>query len=218
MSDFSTRRVTMVDTQVRPSDVTKFPIIAAMLHIPREDFVPAAAREAAYAGQNLPLAPGRVVLEPRTLAKLLDALDIQPGETALVVGAGLGYAAALVAQLATSVVAVEEDASLGAEASRRLGGLAAGTRVELTLGPLTGGAPAWAPYDVILIDGAVEQVPKALTDQLAEGGRIAAIFMAGALGTARVGYVQDHAVSWRFAFNATAPVLPGFSATRSFAL
>lgn len=218
MSDFSTRRVTMVDTQVRPSDVTKFPIIAAMLHVPREAFVPEASREAAYAGQNLPLAPGRVVLEPRTLAKMLDALDIQPTDRVLVVGAGLGYGAALVAQMAGSVVAVEESESLARAASAALGGLDRGARVALTLAPLTQGATEFGPFDVILIEGGVETVPAGLVGQLVEGGRIAAIFMTGALGVARLGLKQEGAVSWRFAFNATAPVLPGFAAERSFAL
>ena len=218
MSDFSTRRETMVDTQVRPSDVTKYPIIAAMLHVPREDFVPDQSREAAYVGRNIPFAPGRVVLEPRTLAKMLDALDLQPEDRVLVVGAGLGYAAALVAQLAGSVVALEEDADLAAEASRRLGGLDRGAAVEVSIGPLTGGVAEAAPFDAILIDGAVERVPDALTDQLREGGRIAAVFMSGQLGVARLGYRLDGAVSWRFAFHATAPVLPGFSEPKVFAL
>lgn len=215
MSDFSTRRVTMVDTQVRPSDVTKFPIIAAMLHVPREDFVPAAAREAAYVGQNLPLAPGRVMVEPRTLAKMLDALDIQPGEKVLIVGAGLGYAAALVDEMGARVVALEEDAGLAAAARDRLAGHAG---VTVVTGPLVRGVPTEAPFDVILIEGGVETVPAALTSQLAEDGRIAAIMMEGALGTVRLGLKRDGAVAWRFAFNAAAPVLPGFAAAREFAL
>jgi protein-L-isoaspartate(D-aspartate) O-methyltransferase len=218
MSDFSTRRVTMVDTQVRPSDVTKFPIIAAMLHVPREAFVPAAAREAAYAGQNLPLAPGRVVLEPRTLAKMLDGLDIQPSDRVLVVGAGLGYGAAILAQMAAVVVALEEAQDLARGASQALGALDRGVLVALTVGPLANGATELGPYDVILIEGGVETVPAGLTGQLAERGRIAAVFMTGALGVVRVGWKQDGAISWRFAFNATAPVLPGFALERSFAL
>lgn len=218
MTDFSTRRETMVDTQVRPSDVTKFPIIAAMLHVPREDFVPQAAREAAYVGQNLTLAPGRVVLEPRTLAKMLDALDIQPTESVLILGTGLGYGAALVATMAGRVVAVEEAADLAAEAGKRLSRLDRGVAVDVVQGALAKGAAAKGPFDVILIEGGVEQVPQAVLDQLAPGGRIAAIFMSGELGVARVGYAQGAALTWRFAFNATAPVLPGFAATKSFAL
>ena len=121
MSDFASRRVTMVDTQVRPQDVTKFPIIAAMLSVPRERFVPEAAREAAYVGQNLPLAPGRVVLEPRSLAKLLDALDVTPGESALVVAAGPGYSAAVLAEMGAAVTALESDAGMAAAARANLG-------------------------------------------------------------------------------------------------
>ena len=100
MTDFSNRRIMMVDTQVRPSDVTKFPIIEAMLAIPREAYVPAAAREAAYMGENLTIGAGRVMLEPRTLAKILDALDIQPTDLVLDVGCGLGYSSAVIARFA----------------------------------------------------------------------------------------------------------------------
>lgn len=215
MSDFSTRRVTMVDTQVRPSDVTKFPIIAAMLQVPREDFVPEAAREAAYVGQNLPLVPGRVMLEPRTLAKMLDALAIEPGEKVLIVGAGLGYAAALVDEMGGRVVALEEDATLASGARSRL---AARSGVVVVAGPLAKGAASEAPFDVIVVEGGVETVPAALTGQLAEDGRIAAIMMEGALGVVRLGLKRDGGVTWRFAFNASAPVLPGFAAAREFAL
>ena len=115
MSEFATRRVMMVDTQVRPSDVTKFPIIDAMLSVPRETFVPDDKREVAYVGENLALAPGRVVLEARTLAKLLDALDVQPGDLVLDLGCGLGYSTAVIARLAETVVAVEEDEALAAD-------------------------------------------------------------------------------------------------------
>lgn len=217
MSDFSSRRVMMVDTQVRPSDVTKFPIIEAMLAIPREVYVPAAKREAAYIGENVDLAPGRVVLEPRTLAKLLDALDVQPSETVLDLGCGLGYSTAVIARMADAVVAVEEDAALAAEAQRTLS--AEGVdNAAVIVGPLAAGDAKHAPYDVITLQGGVEVVPEALLAQLKEGGRIGAVFMEGALGTAMVGYKMDGAVTWRFAFNAAAPVLPGFAKARAFAL
>lgn len=217
MSDFSTRRVMMVDTQVRPSDVTKFPIIEAMLAIPREVYVPAAKREAAYMGENLDLAPGRVMLEPRTLAKMLDALDIQPAETVLDLGCGYGYSAAVIARMAHAVIAVEEDAALAAEAQRTLS--AEGVdNAAVVVGPLAAGNAKNAPFDVITVQGAAEVVPEALLAQLREGGRIGAIFMDGALGTAKVGYKVDGKLSWRFAFNAAAPVLPGFAKARAFAL
>ncbi len=216
MSDFSTRRVMMVDTQVRPSDVTKFPIIAAMLSIKRENFVPDAQREAAYAGLNIMIARNRVVLEARSLAKMLDFLDIQPGERVLDLGAGLGYAAAVIASLGADVVAVE-GADLATTARQRLD--AAGCDdVRLVTASLTDGAAADGPFDAIVIEGAVEVVPAAILSQLKEGGRIGAIFMEGALGTVRIGHKQDGVVAWRYAFNATAPVLPGFEARPAFVL
>jgi protein-L-isoaspartate(D-aspartate) O-methyltransferase len=217
MTDFSTRRMVMVDTQVRPSDVTKFPIIEAMLTIPREAFVPDGSIEAAYVGENLALGPGRVVLDPRTFAKMLDALDIQPRELVLDVGCGLGYSAAVQARLADAVVAVEEDETLAAQAQRALSeqGL---DNAAVIAGPLAAGAPKHGPYDAMMIEGAVEEVPEALLAQLAEGGRIAAIFAEGRLGTVRTGLKRGGGVTWRFAFNAAAPVLPGFARTRSFSL
>lgn len=217
MSEFAARRVMMVDTQVRPSDVTKFPIIDAMLSVPRETFVPESKREAAYVGENLTLAPGRVVLEPRTLAKLLDALDVQPGELVLNVGCGLGYSAAVMARLAETVVAVEEDETLAHEAQRILAEEGVDNAVVM-VGKLADGAAKCAPYDVITIEGGVETVPDALLQQIKDGGRIGAVFMEGAVGTVRVGYKKDGRVTWRSVFNAAAPVLDGFHKARGFAL
>ena len=217
MSEFASRRVMMVDTQVRPSDVTKFPIIDAMLTVPRETFVPEDKREAAYMGENLPLGPGRVVLEARTMAKLLDALDIQPGELVLDIGCGLGYSAAVIARLGETVVAVEEDETLAAEAQRLLSDEGVDNAV-VVVGKLAEGSAKCAPYDVITIEGGVETVPEAVLAQLKDGGRIGALFMDGAVGTARIGYKTDGRMSWRQVFNAAAPVLPGFHAVRSFIL
>ena len=217
MSEFATRRVMMVDTQVRPSDVTKFPIIDAMLSVPRETFVPEDKREAAYMGENLPLGPGRVVLEARTLAKLLDALDVQPGELVLDIGCGLGYSAAVIARLGETVIAVEEDETLAAEAQRLLSEEGVDNAVVVT-GRLTEGSARSAPYDVITVEGGVEAMPEAILAQLKDGGRIGAVFMEGAVGTARIGYKTEGRVTWRQVFNASAPVLPGFEAKRSFVL
>ncbi len=217
MSEFAARRVMMVDTQVRPSDVTKFPIIDAMLSVPRETFVPDARREAAYVGENLPLTPGRVVLEPRTLAKLLDALDVQPTELVLTIGCGLGYSAAVIARLAETVVAVEEDEGLAADAQRILSEEGVDNAVVVT-GPLADGAAKCAPYDVITVEGGVEVIPDAVLAQLKEGGRIGAVFMDGAVGTARVGYKTEGHMTWRPVFNAAAPVLAGFRTARGFTL
>jgi protein-L-isoaspartate(D-aspartate) O-methyltransferase len=213
MSEFAQRRVTMVDSQVRPSDVTKFPIIAAMLIVPREAYVPAGREEAAYLGDNLEIAPGRVMLEPRTLAKMLDALDLQPSERVMDLGTGLGYAAAVLAEMVAEVVAVEEDPALAAEATRRLAGL---RNVRVHHGALSAGAAG--PFDAIIVQGGVEQVPEAILSQLKDHGRIAALFMTGALGTVRIGHKAGGQVTWRFAFNAAGPILPGFSAGRGFVL
>ena len=217
MSDFATRRTMMVDTQVRPSDVTKFPIIDAMLTVPREDFVPAAQREAAYVGENLDLGQGRVLLEPRTLAKMLDALAITPAELVLDIGCAMGYSAAVISHMAEAVVAVEEDEAMATEAQEAL--VEAGSdNVVVHVGPLADGAAAHGPYDVVLIQGGVMQVSDTLLDQLKDGGRIAALFMDGALGEVRIGYKRGGQVSWRMAFNAAAPVLPGFEREVAFQL
>nr|WP_249218926.1 protein-L-isoaspartate O-methyltransferase [Loktanella sp. SALINAS62] len=207
----------MVDTQVRPSDVTKFPIIDAMLSIPREAFVPSTKREAAYVGENLMLSAGRVMLEPRTLSKMLDALDIQPSEVLLDLGCGLGYSTAVAARLADFVVAVESDADMADEAQTNLTEQGIDNAAVLT-NPLQDGAAKSAPYDLVMIHGAVEVVPDAILDQLKDGGRIAAIFAEGALGTVRIGIKAHGRVSWRFAFNAGAPVLDGFRKPMAFAL
>lgn len=217
MTDFATRRTMMVDTQVRPSDVTKYPIIAAMLSVPREAFVPAQMREAAYAGEHVTLGGGRVVLDPRTLAKLLDALDIQGTESVLDIGCGLGYSSAIIARMAEAVVAVEEDETLASEAQRALSAQGV-DNAAVSQGKLVGGAPKAGPYDVIVLQGAAEVIPDSLIAQLKEGGRIGALFMEGNLGVARVGYKIDGRITWRQVFNGSAPVLPGFETRKAFAL
>lgn len=217
MTDFATRRTMMVDTQVRPSDVTKFPIIDAMLNIAREDFVPAAMREASYLGENLNIGPNRVILEPRTLSKMLDALDVSNDDLILDVAANYGYSSAVMAHIAEAVVAVEEDETMSQEAQEALS--AAGIdNVAVHMAPLVEGAPQHGPYDVIILQGGVAEVPDALLNQLKEGGRIAAIFMDGPLGEVRIGLKQEGRVTWRLAFNAGAPILPGFARALNFTL
>jgi protein-L-isoaspartate(D-aspartate) O-methyltransferase len=215
MTDFAARRRMMVDTQVRPSDVTKFPIIDAMLNVPREDYVPTALRATAYVGENLDLGGRRVVLEPRTFAKMLDGVSIRPGEVVLDIGPGFGYSTAVIARLAEAVVAVEPDPAMAKEAEQALA--AAGVdNAAVIEGTLADGAPKHGPYDVILIEGGVEEVPQAILEQLRDEGRIAALFQIGALGVCRFGYKLDGQMSWRFGFNAGAPVLPGFERAPTF--
>jgi protein-L-isoaspartate(D-aspartate) O-methyltransferase len=217
MADFVANRTMMVDTQIRPSDVTKFPIIDAMLTVRREAFVPISRRETAYADANIALGAGRVVLEPRTLAKMLDAMELEQSDMVLCVGAGLGYGPAILARMVEAVIALEQDEALAKEAEAALMEEGADNVVVLE-GALTDGAAKHGPFDAILIEGGVEEVPAALTEQLKDGGRIAAVFMRGALGECRIGYKVDGRVSWRMAFNASAPVLPGFGAEVAFSL
>lgn len=217
MTDYTARRTMMVDTQVRPSDVTKFPIIDAMLSVPREAFVPDSLREAAYVGENLAIGNGRVMLEPRTLAKMLDALDVQPSHVALDVACGLGYSTAVLAHLCDFVVAVEDDADR-AQAAQSILSEQGIDNAAVMAGALAEGAQKSAPYDIIVVQGGVEEIPATVIDQLREGGRIAAVFLEGNLGVVRVGYKIDGALNWRFAFNASAPVLAGYEKPAVFAL
>ena len=216
MTDFATRRTFMVDTQVRPSDVTKFPVIEAMLSVPREVFVPDEKREAAYVGENLDLGASRVVLEARTLAKMLDALDIQNDDVVLDIGCGLGYSSAVIAKMADAVVAVEEERF--ADEAQEILSTQGVDNVAGVAGELRHGAAKSGPYDVIILQGAVESLPEAIEAQLEEGGRIACLFQEGALGVVRIGYKLDGRVNWRFNFNAGAPVLPGFARHEEFVL
>ena len=217
MNDSQALRTMMVDTQVRPSDVTKFPIIAAMLTVAREDFVPDSMRAVAYADAPVDLGGGRAMLEPRTLAKILDAVAIEADDLVLDLGAGLGYSAAVIARMAEFVVALEEDEEMAADAETRLG--AAGVdNVAVIAGPLADGDPRHGPYDVIVVEGAVQRIPLPILEQIKDGGRIVAIFDGNNLGTVRIGYRVGTDVDWRAAFNATAMVLPGFTATPEFAL
>lgn len=217
MSDFATRRMIMVDTQVRPSDVTKYPVIAALLAVPREKFVPADLREAAYIGKNLPVAPNRVLLEARTLAKMLDALDVQGSDLVLDIGCALGYSSAVIARMAEAVVALEQDPDMMAEAETTLAALGVENVIVLA-GPLAEGSAKHGPFDAIILQGGVETLPAAVISQLKDGGRIAAMFIEGALGVVRIGVKSGQRIDWRDAFNAGAPVLPGFAHKSEFAL
>ena len=217
MTDYKTRRKIMVDTQIRPSDVTKFPIIDAFLSIPREKFVPDGKREAAYIGENFQIGQSRVILDPRTLAKLLDALDINNDELVLDIGSGLGYSAAVVSQIAEVVIAVEDDSNLASEAEEILSEIGA-DNVVFQVGKLEDGAPEHGPYDVIILQGGVEEIPGLILKQLKNGGRIGAIFVEEGLGTAKIGFKLHDKITWRYSFNAAAPILPGFFKQKDFAL
>lgn len=217
MTDFATRRMMMVDTQVRPSDVTKFPIIAAMLAVPRENFVPASKAEIAYMGETLDLGGGRALADPRTLAKLLDMLELRPEDMVLDIAAATGYSSAVLARIAAAVVCVEPDAALAAEAEAALQAEGADA-VILVHGPAAAGAADHGPFDAIIVQCGVELFPEALVAQLKDGGRVGAVFMSGPLGVARLGIKHGGTLHWRDMFNATLPVLAEFRRTEEFSL
>jgi protein-L-isoaspartate(D-aspartate) O-methyltransferase len=216
MVDFQEARRTMVDGQVRTSDVTDLRLITAMLEIPREAFVPPAQAALAYLDRDVAIAdatatgPARYLIKPMVLARLIQAADPGPRDRVLVIGAGTGYAAAVMSRLAGEVVALEEDQSLFAQARSVLASLGS-HNVTVISGPLAAGAPASAPYDVILIDGGVEVVPDMLCGQLASGGRLVAVVISGPLGKAKLFRPVNGKCSGRELFDANVPVLPGFS-------
>jgi protein-L-isoaspartate(D-aspartate) O-methyltransferase len=220
MVDFRTARRAMVDGQVRTNDVTHLGLIAAMLDISREAFVPESRAALAYLDRDVPIAdatatePARYLIKPVVLARLIQAAAPGPQDRALVVGAGSGYGAAVLARLAASVVALEQNELLVAQARAVVPGFVA--NVTVVEGPLPGGVPASGPYDVILIDGGVETVPEALCRQLSPHGRLVTVVGAGPIGKAMLFQQVNGEASPRGLFDATAPLLPGFKKAPAF--
>ncbi len=215
MSDYKTARTAMVDCQIRPSDVTKYTIIEAFLTTPREAYVPSEKRHVAYAGDHIALANGRTLLDARTFAKMLDALNVQSDELVLDLGCGLGYSTAILASMAEAVVAVESDTQMAAEATATLTEQSV-DNAYVTTGSLTDGNKKNGPYDVIILQGSVDQIPETLIDQLKDGGRICAIFRDKNYGECRIGYKSHNKLSWRSFFNASAPMINGFETKAEF--
>lgn len=212
---FEVARRMMVDGQVRTSDVTDLRILGAMLDIPREVFVPAAQAKLAYADLDLAVAAGRRMLKPMVLAKLVQAAAVGEGDRVLDVAAATGYSSALLGRLAAAVVALEEDAALAGTARDALARVGA-RNVEVVSGPLAKGWPAGAPYDVILINGAVEMLPEALCRQLKDGGRLVCIEGRGPAAKAMLYRSVGGDVSGRPVFDAAAAPLPGFARPETF--
>jgi protein-L-isoaspartate(D-aspartate) O-methyltransferase len=212
MTDFTLARRNMVDGQLRPNRVTNGQLLAAIGALPRERFLPDGLRSVAYSDEDVPLGNGRFLMEPMVLARLIQTLQPRETERALVVASGRGYGAALLARLVKSVVAVESDTVLAAAAERTAKELGL-TGIEHKVGPMEEGAPAAGPYDVILIEGAVRQVPQAIVDQLVDGGRMATIVAGppGALGSAQLFVKEGGVASARPLFDAGTPALPGFA-------
>jgi protein-L-isoaspartate(D-aspartate) O-methyltransferase len=204
----------MVESQIRPSDITDRRITSAMTDIAREPFLPQGLdKTLAYMDGAIPTGGGRAMLAPRTLARLLQLADIDAGDKVLIAGSGTGYATAIAARMSKSVVALESDEALAAIAASALSGQA---NVKFVKGELTAGHAAGAPYDVILIEGAVEDVPEALIGQLGQGGRLVAIEQGQGMGRAIVLTKSAGAVSKRVAFDAAAALLPGFVRPKGF--
>lgn len=221
MTDFAAARRMMVDGQVRTSDVTDLRIIAAMLELPRERFVPEGNADLAYLDLDVPVTKARVgtearrLLKPMVLAKMVQAAAVTAGDHVLDVGCATGYSSALLARLAGSVVALEQDAELARLARENLHAIRTGN-VTVVSGPLTEGWKPAAPYDVIFVNGAVEGTPETLCRQLGEGGRLIAVVGRAPAGCATLYRAVNGDVSGWPIFDAAAPLLPGFAAPAAF--
>ena len=220
-ADFSEQRVKMVDGQVRTTDVTDAALLAAMGSVPREAFVDPKHKALAYIDEDLEIAPAvagrtpRYLMEPSPFAKLVQLAEVRPVDVVLDIGCGTGYSSAVLSRLASSVIALESDPALAERAGSTLAALGF-DNVAVVQGDLPQGHAAEAPYDVIFIGGAVDEIPSALFGQLKEGGRLVAVEGVGNAGVARV-YPKDNGiVTGRRAFNAAVKPLPGFEKAPAF--
>ena len=216
MIDFAAARRMMVDGQVRTADITDLRLLAAIGDVPRERFVPESKAELAYLDQDLPVSDGdgrRRLLKPMVLAKLIQLAEIGDTDHVLDVGCATGYSSAVLARLAGSVVALEEDRALGRTAEQALAGV---SDVTVVVGPLVTGWPIAEPYDVIIMQGATEVAPDALLAQLKDGGRLVCVLGPGPQRKATIYRKIDGDVSGRPAFDAAAPLLPGFNRAPAF--
>ena len=218
MIDFAAARLMMVDGQVRTADVTDLRLIAAMMDVPRERFVPASKAELSYLDRDLPAddsagQAARCLLKPMVLAKMIQLVEIGPADHVLDVGCASGYSSAVLARLAGSVVALEEEAALARKAETTL---AAYPNVKVVNGPLTEGWESAGPYDVILLEGGTEIMPQTLAHQLKDGGRLVCLQGPGPQRKAMLYRNTDGEISGRPMFDAAAPLLPGFKQTPGF--
>jgi protein-L-isoaspartate(D-aspartate) O-methyltransferase len=216
--DYSAARNNMVDGQVRPNKVTDPRILDAMRSLPRERFVPPGLAALAYADEDIPLGRGRALMEPMVIARLVQLARGRAGEKALVIGAGTGYGAALLAACGCVVTALEEDDALLAIARAVLPSVA--PAVRLVEGKLAVGVPQGAPWDVIMIEGAVTEIPAALAGQLAPGGRLVTVLATGGAGRAvlaePVGAPDTPRLKLREVFDCNTPMLPSLRPAAKF--
>ena len=214
--DYAAARLNMVESQIRTNKVTDERIINAMLNLPRERFVPKQLRGIAYVDDDIHIGSNRYLMEPMVLARLLQVANIGGRDIVLAIGIGAGYDAAVLSRLAATVVALEGDSALASGASRLLAELGM-DNVAVVEGPLAAGYPRQAPFDVIVLGGAVEEIPAALYDQLAEGGRLVAVVAPpGEPGRAVLAVRTQGAISVRPVFDAATHRLPGFAREPGF--
>lgn len=221
MSDLAAARANMVNGQVLTGNVHGRRLLDAMGDVPRERFVPASREALAYADVEIPLpgeagSPSRALVTPLTFARLASLAEIRSSDLVLDIGCATGYSTAVLARLASSVVALEADEALAAGATETLAELGVDNAAVIA-GALAEGYAAEAPYDVILINGAIDEVPQAILDQLGEGGRLVCVRLHGPVGRAMIYRRDDGHVSGRAAFDAAAPMLPGFAKEAGFA-
>ena len=211
MADYARARRTMVDCQVRPADVTDLRIIAALLDVPREQFVAPSRRAIAYLDLDVPAADGspRALLKPMVFAKLLQAAEIGENDRVLDVGCTTGYSSAVLAKLAGEVVALDDDPTLTRRAQDNFSAL--GAQVTVATGPLASGWQAGGPFDAILLEGASEVAPERLLAQLKDGGRLVGVVGSGPMGKATLYRKDGGHISAVPLFDASAPLLPGFA-------
>jgi len=221
MVDAATQRMNMVESQVLTSDVTDQRVVRAMRELPRERFVPGAMAELAYMDEAIALTPPgpdrRWLLPARTEGKLLQLADVGAEDHVLNIGCGTGYAAAILARLARSVIALENNEELVPAARRNLAELAV-TNASVVSGRLSAGWPSKAPYDVILLQGSISITPDDILDQLKDGGRMVAIVNDNGIGKATIWRRLGRSMDARVAFDAAAPELPGFAKAPAFVL
>jgi protein-L-isoaspartate(D-aspartate) O-methyltransferase len=214
--DFPKARHTMVDCQILPNNVTDQRIIDAMKELPREMFVPNSKRNVAYVDKSLALGFGRFLVEPMVAARLMQILELKPTDVALSIGAGTGYSIAILGRIVETVVAIEQVPSLAQNATKNLSELEI-DNVAIIEGRLAGGAPKQAPYNIIYFDGAINEVPTAISDQLAEEGRLVAMIKKpGGICQARLMTRYHGVISSRNIFDASTPLLRGFEKETTF--
>ena len=215
MPDFAAARRSMVDSQLKPNQIVDQRVAQAMAEVPRELFVPETLAAVAYVDEDLPIAPGRFLMEPIVFARLLQAAAIEPNDIVLDLGCGTGYSTAVLARLANAVVAIEPDPDLRARAETVMAKISA-DNTAIVDGDLTIGSPDQGPFDVIFLNGAAEQIPDGLVDQLADGGRLVAVQVRNGVGKTTVFERQGDLVGARELFDAAIPVLPGFASRPGF--